>query len=206
VKNGTDARKRAVRPRDAASLIVVERQGGAVSVLMGRRAASHRFMPRQLVFPGGAVDRADFRTKAARALSPATASMLEKGARPSLARALAIAAARELAEETGLSLGQPPALDGLFYLCRATTPPASPIRFHARFLVVAAETLGGKLGGSGELEDLRFYAVEEGRLAGLSWITARVLEELATWLGLPETLRSGVRPSAVFRNRVRTEE
>jgi 8-oxo-dGTP pyrophosphatase MutT (NUDIX family) len=208
--SGKDGSEGGVAARDAASLIVLERRGEAASVLMGMRAAGHRFMPSRLVFPGGAVERGDFSAPAARGLAPATQAMLEKGAEPPLARALAMAAARELAEETGLSLGSPPALDGLFYLCRAITPPAAPIRFHARFLIVAAERLAGALGGSGELEGLRFYRLgdELGRSSGLGlpWITARVLEELAAWLALPEAGRCGVRPSALFRNRGREEE
>lgn len=198
-------RKPPARPRDAASLIVLARRNGAAAVLMGMRAAGHRFMPSRLVFPGGAVEPADLSAPVARALAPATAAMLEKGAEPRLARALAVAAARELEEETGLSLGHPPALDGFFFLCRAITPPSSPIRFHARFLIVAAERLAGSLGGSGELEGLQFYPLGNG-LAELPWITARVLEELASWLALPESARAATRPSAVFRGRVRAEE
>ena len=56
--------------------------------------------------------------------------------------------ARELLEETGFSLGSPPALDGLDYLCRAVTPPPGPVRFNARFLVVDAARLSGTLAGS----------------------------------------------------------
>jgi 8-oxo-dGTP pyrophosphatase MutT (NUDIX family) len=202
----TDAKRRAVRPRHAASVIVLRRGREGVELLMGTRAAGHRFMPNRLVFPGGGVDRADFGAESASALAPATATMLEKGAKPPMARALAIAAARELAEETGLSLGRPPALGGLLYLCRAITPPSSPIRFHARFLMVEAEGLEGALGGSGELEGLRFYKVGEALAAELPWVTARVIEEVGAWLLLPEEVRLATRPSAVFRARGRVEE
>lgn len=202
----TDAKRRAVRPRHAASVIVLRRGRESVELLMGMRAGSHRFMPNRLAFPGGGVERADFSAGVRDALLPVTAAMLEKGAKPALARALAIAAARELAEETGLSLGQPPALGGFFYLCRAITPPSSPIRFHARFLMVEAEGLAGTLGGSGELEGLRFYGMGEATLAELPWITARVIEELAVWLLLPEEARRAARKTAFFRNRGRAEE
>lgn len=195
-----------MRPRHAASMIVLRRGREDVALLMGTRAAGHRFMPNRLVFPGGGVERADFAVESASRLSPATAAMLEKGAKPRLARALAIAAARELAEETGLSLGSPPALGGLLYLCRAITPASSPIRFHARFLMVEAEGLEGALGGSGELEGLQFYGVGEAQAAGLPWITAQVIEEVAAWLRLPKEVRLAQRPSAVFRSRGRAEE
>ena len=36
---------RAVRPRDAASLIIVRTDGRRPRVLMGQRAAGHKFMP-----------------------------------------------------------------------------------------------------------------------------------------------------------------
>ncbi len=103
---------------------------------MGMRGAKHRFMPNRLVFPGGAVDRADLDAPSATPLSPQTEHLLRKSANARLAHGLGIAAARELREETGLSLGTPPHLDALHLLARAVTPPASPIRFNARFFVV----------------------------------------------------------------------
>lgn len=47
-----------MHPRHAASLILWRHSGqqaesGTVEVLMGMRAAGHRFMPNRLVFPGG---------------------------------------------------------------------------------------------------------------------------------------------------------
>lgn len=199
-------KKHAVRPRDAASLLAFRKERGGVEVLMGMRAAGHRFMPNRLVFPGGAVDRGDYTAPAAAELSPVTAAMLGKAARPRLARALAMAAARELREETGLSLGSPPALGVLFYLCRATTPPSLPIRFHARFLVVAADALEGSLGGSGELEGLRYYAIGDTALGELSPITSNVLAELQSWLSRTEAERCGAHLTARFRGMLRTEE
>ena len=68
---------------------------------MGLRHARHRFMPNVLVFPGGRVDRADHCAKAVSELPAFTRACLERQAPPSLARALGIAAARELEEETG---------------------------------------------------------------------------------------------------------
>ena len=51
--------QRAVRPRDAATLIIVRGDGINPRVLMGKRAASHKFMPNKFVFPGGKVDLHD---------------------------------------------------------------------------------------------------------------------------------------------------
>ncbi len=145
---------------------------------MGLRGAGHRFSPNRLVFPGGAVEPEDFDAPAATPLPDAVRAALERRAAPRLAAALAHAAARELLEETGLSLGAPPALGALAYLCRAVTPPGAPIRFNARFLMVAAARVGGVLGGSGELEALRFWPVAEAMAADLHPVQRGVLEQV----------------------------
>ncbi|HEX2943032.1 MAG TPA: NUDIX domain-containing protein, partial [Rhodopila sp.] len=131
-------RARAVRPKHAASLIVLRLRQDEPEMLMGTRGSKHRFMPNRLVFPGGRVDPADARAPCASALSARTQWALARNGGPRLAHALAAAAARELREETGLSLGDPPRLDVLHYLARAVTPPSSPSRFNARFRVVDA--------------------------------------------------------------------
>ena len=181
---------RAVRPRHAASLIVYRQNGDDVAMLMGMRGAKHRFMPNRLVFPGGAVDRADLDAPSATKLSPQTEHLLRKNANARLAHGLGIAAARELHEETGLSLGTPPRLDVLHLLARAVTPPASPIRFNARFFVVEARHISGTLGGDGELEELRYYAMREALALDLAMPTRRVLERLRIWLAMSETERA----------------
>lgn len=166
---------------------------------MGQRAAGHRFMPNRLVFPGGRVDLADRAAPAAAELRPDTRAALERRAPPRLARALAIAAARELEEETGLRLGgAAPHLDVLAYLCRAVTPAAQPIRFNARFLIAPAEVAEGRLQGSGELEDLAYRPLDEVLALPLAPITARVLVEFRAWLAMPEAERA-TRPLPFYR-------
>ena len=142
-------------------------EGGTPSVLMGQRSARHRFMPRALVFHGGRVDRADRAAEAPEV--------------PGLGRGFAAAALRETAEETGLS---PRGEVRLTYLCRLVTPPWLPIRFDARFLVAPAEAFSGILGGSGELERLRWVTLAEAAELELSEPTRVVLDELAAWLAL----------------------
>ncbi len=183
-------RPRAVRPRHAASLLVYRGTGDDVSVLMGMRGAKHRFMPNRLVFPGGAVDRADLDAPYATPLSAQTEHLLRKSANARLAHGLGIAAARELHEETGLNLGTPPHLHVLHLLARAVTPPPSPIRFNARFFAVDARHVSGTLGGDGELEGLRYYAMQEALALDLAMPTRRVLERLRLWLGLSEAERA----------------
>jgi 8-oxo-dGTP pyrophosphatase MutT (NUDIX family) len=186
----TPPRPRAVRPRHAASLIVYRGEGDDVAMLMGMRGARHRFMPNRLVFPGGAVDRADLEAPSATPLSPQTERLLRKSANARLAHGLGMAAARELHEETGLSLGAPPHLDVLYLLARAVTPPPSPIRFNARFFAVDARHVGGTLGGDGELEGLRFYPMHEALALDLAMPTRRVLERLRVWLAMDEPERA----------------
>jgi 8-oxo-dGTP pyrophosphatase MutT (NUDIX family) len=187
-----------VRARHAASLIVLRFENAEPHMLMGLRGAKHRFMPNRLVFPGGRVDRSDLTAPFATPLSPAARRALGKKANATLAHGLAAAAARELQEETGLSLGRPPRLDALHYLARAVTPPGLPIRFNARFLVVEARHVSGVLGGDGELEGLRFYGMTEALALPLALPTRRVLERLQQWLALPEAERDAATHTPVL--------
>jgi len=50
-----------VRPRDAATLILIDRSGERPRVLVGRRHDKVVFMPGKYVFPGGRVDPTDHR-------------------------------------------------------------------------------------------------------------------------------------------------
>jgi 8-oxo-dGTP pyrophosphatase MutT (NUDIX family) len=158
-------------------------------------------MPNRLVYPGGAVDRADLDAPCATPLSHHTERQLRKAATEQLAHGLGMAAARELEEETGLSLGSPPRLDGLEYLMRAVTPAASPIRFNARFLLVPEDAVSGTLGGDGELDNLRFYGMPEALALDLALPTRLVLERVAVWLGMTEAERKAVIHTPVLRDR-----
>lgn len=169
---------------------------------MGLRGAGHRFMPRRLVFPGGAVDPADRTAPAATEPDPATLAILARRAKPPLARALVFAAARELQEETGLSLGTPPRLHQIDYLCRAVTPPPSPIRFNARFLVAPAERAEGVPHDTHELEQVRFYAAAEVMALDVMLVTREVLKRLETFLTLSEPARRSRTEFAVFKRHV----
>ena len=173
---------RPVRPRHAASLLLWRRSNQGVELLMGRRHRDLRFMPGVLVFPGGRVDRGDHLSKPK--LSTETRRLLEMSATPSLASALAVCAARELHEETGLTLTR---LDTLHYLTRAITPADRAIRFHARFLVAEAAHAEGTIRGSGELEDVGFFALERLAEQPLARITAMIVEEFRAWLAAPQS-------------------
>jgi 8-oxo-dGTP pyrophosphatase MutT (NUDIX family) len=132
------------------------------------------------VFPGGRVDPADAKAPVFRDLMPEVATRLGRQA-----RAIGVAAIRETHEETGLVLGREvdgrleADLSGLDVLARAITPPESPIRFHARFLVARADTATGTLGGSGELVELGFRPLGEALRLPLADITEFILQDIA---------------------------
>lgn len=202
-KNPTpgDLTTRRILPRPAATLLLLDRTEGtsadAVKVLMGRRHRGHDFMPDKWVFPGGRVDRADFRTPVAADLSPAAASALAATlppGRPSLARALGVAAIRETWEEAGLALGEPratggplPDLSALEVVARAITPPYRPKRFDAVFFTADASRLHSKdrAGVSGELDEIAWFGLAKAMELDLPSVTRFILKELGARLGAP---------------------
>ena len=171
----------AVRPRDAASLVLLRDTPDGPEVLLGRRPATARFMPEVYVFPGGALEPEDHAAsglpEAFAGLPPAT-----DAATAALYPALVRCALRELHEETGLLLtagaltgpasaatgvwggyraaARRPGFAGLSLVFRAITPPSLPIRFDTRFFRADGGALEGRLRGSGELEDLAWRPVE----------------------------------------------
>lgn len=185
--------------RDAATLILYKSDPEGLRVLMGLRNAGHKFMPNKMVFPGGGVDREDHTAAVAAPLPEPAMARLRRGAAPDLAAALVHAAARELQEETGLSLGTPPDLSGLDYLSRAETPEGAPIRFNARFFVGPAELASGTLGGSGELESLDWYALEGLLQLEVPLVTRKMLLRLQEWHGMSAAERLS-RKALVYRN------
>src|ERR1700759_3866083 len=97
------------RPKDAATLILVDRSSTTPKVLVGKRHDKVVFMPGKFVFPGGRVDKADNRVPVAASIPKELEANLLKGSpkiAPSRARSLAVAAIREACEETGLCLGR----------------------------------------------------------------------------------------------------
>jgi len=189
-----------VRPRDAATLIIVR---GGTEVLLGVRNARHVFMPHRYVFPGGGVDPGDARVPCPIALQAGVMGQLTRSVSAARARALAMAAVRETFEETGLILGHRienpprtrsehwrlffqrgfvPALDKLGYFARAITPPGMVRRFDARFFTVDARHMSGEVRGNGELGDLRWVHLTEAPELPLAPITELVLGLLTSYL------------------------
>ncbi len=97
-----------MKPKDASTLILVDRAGSKPKVLMGRRNPKLKFMGGKFVFPGGRVDIADRSMSAFGALDERTEQALMKNAgrvTPSRARTLVLTAIRETFEETGILIG-----------------------------------------------------------------------------------------------------
>jgi len=194
-------------PRDAATLMLIDRAGAKPKVLLGRRHQGHKFMPGKYVFPGGRIEPLDRAMTAASELHADTqAKLLERVSAPSagLARGFALAAVREMAEETGLLLGvkrddapTAPADDwGVFtkahvhpdlaqiqFIARAITPPRRPRRFDTRFFTADATAIAHKIegvvGADSELVELVWVPIEDATHLDMPTITGVVLEELA---------------------------
>ncbi len=194
-----------IRPRNASTLVIVRKEGADLRVLMGKRHHSLKFMPGALVFPGGSVDKTDGIIPSFDEMAPQTARLLfahmrgPKSVRG--ARALAMAAIRELAEESGLLMGTRssarampqgweafsehgvlPGLSGLSVMARAITPPGPPRRFDTWFFVTTEERIAytpptGFL-PSGELEELQWIRPQDALQAGTREITRVMLVEL----------------------------
>ncbi|PST25253.1 NUDIX domain-containing protein [Mesorhizobium plurifarium] len=189
-----------VRTRDAASIMLLDRSGRHVRVLMGKRHSAHVFMPDLYVFPGGRRDPGDHRLKFAGDLHPAVLRSLRENEGRAItearARALALAAARELYEEAGVSLGRAhkrqeaalpflPDLSNLRYMARAITPPGLPRRFDTRFFAVfadEAEIDPSLVLESQELQDLQWIDVNDFSSLRVPEITAIILSDLRTGL------------------------
>jgi len=197
---------RVVRPRDAATLILIRRDRARPRVLMGRRHRGHDFMPDKWVFPGGRIDRADFRAPYESDLRPEVAVRLEKTTSPARARALALTAVRETFEEAGLLLAKPapariaagpwreflgqgalPDLSALDFVARAVTPPVSPKRFDARFFMAEAERLLSleRQADCGELDEIAWVELDEALALDLPSVTRFVLKEIPLRLADP---------------------
>jgi 8-oxo-dGTP pyrophosphatase MutT (NUDIX family) len=195
-----------VKPRDSATLILIDRAEQIPKVLLGRRHERHRFLPGKFVFPGGRIEPADRLMAASAALHERhAAKLMRRLKRPSLvkAAAFALAAVRETYEETGIMLGAPytgaiaappgpweafakagivPDLSAVHFVARAITPPNRPLRFDSRFFATDISAIArrddGFVGPDKELVELVWLPITEARQLDMPGITAVVLEEL----------------------------
>lgn len=194
------------RPKDAATLILLDRSGKIPKVLMGRRHQGHVFLPGKFVFPGGRVDPADRLMPVASPLDKRTvARLMRKMSEPSAAKArtFALTAIRETFEETGLLIGRKgnnsrkvpsgpwsefahanvvPDLATIHFIARAITPPRRPRRYDTRFFTADATAIAHRIenvvGPDAELVELVWKPIAEAQKLDLIAITQIVLRDL----------------------------
>lgn len=188
--------------RNAATVIVLRDRDTNPQILMGQRGAKAAFMPNKFVFPGGAVDAEDANIALARPLPDLCRQRLSEQSDAALAHPLAVAAVRELWEETGQILGQQgqwhdnppedwvtfaqtghlPSAHALQFVFRAITPPGRPRRFDARFFLLNAEELSSDIENfdqaCDELSHLQWVPLRKAREFDLPFITEVVLAEV----------------------------
>lgn len=190
-----------LRPKDAATLILIDRSGSEPKLLMGKRHQAHAFMPDTYVFPGGRRDRDDGRVPIADPLHPLVEAKLQcKMAKPASAyraQALAITAIRETQEEVGIFIGgegppcpQPgwaaftqrnlaPRLSTLRYVARAITPPRQKRRFDTRFFACFRDEIGSaEAESSNELLDVKWVGLSQGGSVNMPRITQAVIADI----------------------------
>ena len=68
-----------LKPKDAASLILIRRSKRTIRVLMGERHQKHTFLPGRFVFPGGGLDVGDLRVVIPTDLRPEIRSKVAAG-------------------------------------------------------------------------------------------------------------------------------
>ena len=198
-------RKPVVRPRDAASLILLRGEGRALEVLAGRRPLYVKFMPGVYVFPGGAIDPPDGIAWSVEARTETLGPKLARAAR---------AAMRETWEEAGVLIGRPggspsapsarapieraylerglmAAMDLLTYVGRAITPSHSFRRFNTRFFLGDGRNVFGEPMASEELEDVGWHPIGREALASFRDVTRFML---ARAIALREGTASGEAP------------
>ena len=203
----------AVKPREAATLVVV-RNGQQPTILMGKRASTHRFMPNKFVFPGGRLDPIDQHLKTPGELNTDVLERLRKSTRKDITdrklRGLALAAIRETYEETGLVVGRTatqqlgtqhatwrsylehgvePPLERMDFFARAITPAYQTRRFDTRFFMVHEEFIQNDpaqvVNTSGELNDIHWLTFAEARALDLPMVTRWAINIVETRIKLP---------------------
>jgi 8-oxo-dGTP pyrophosphatase MutT (NUDIX family) len=201
VTEAVRAKPTIVRPRDAASLILLRGEGRDLELLAGRRPGHVKFMPGVYVFPGGAIDREDnhrWRVETGGGHLP-----------PRLLRS-ARAALRETWEEVGVLVGRrgpAPAPSGLTpveaayaeygilaaigalsYVGRAITPTPVFRRFNTRFFVADGADVFGEPVSTEELEDVGWHPIGRRPLAPFRDVTQFMLARAIA-------LRAGTAPA-----------
>jgi 8-oxo-dGTP pyrophosphatase MutT (NUDIX family) len=203
-------KRNALRPRDAATLILFKHVRGQLRILIGQRRVDQVFLPGKYVFRAG---RLETHTSPAETPDPpgalqasdlAILAIGERAAKPLRPRALAIAALRETFEETGLFVGTVPRqaktgaqawsemlasgalpdLSAMRFVARAITPPGRPRRYDTRFFCAPSSAIGFEAERTdGELSNLGWLSLQELRELDLASITRSIVDDLDACMG-----------------------
>lgn len=202
-----------IRPRDAASLVLLRDTPDGLEVLLGRRPDSARFMPGVYVFPGGAIDPSDAEQSQAVGVSVlAWTALRETWEETGILHGRAMDQPRESAPECPCAdayraAGLAPDSTGIHYIARAITPPFRPIRFDTRFFLAEGALASGTLRASDELADVAWVAVRDALASDrVREVTKFVLTEAVDLHGSRKRLTMPDRtiPHMHFQDGVRT--
>lgn len=198
------AKPRIVRPRDAASLILLRGAGSDLELLAGRRPGHVKFMPGVWVFPGGAIDPEDrhpwgvesgvgsLPPRLARCARAALRETWEEVrvlvGRPAPADPPAAAAASLPIEAAYAKSGVTAAFDCLTYVGRAITPTLAFRRFNTRFFLADGDAVSGDPVSTDELEDVGWHPIGRRTLAPFADVTQFMLARAIA-------MRDGTAPS-----------
>lgn len=194
-------------------MILADRSAEYPRVLVGKRSSGHVFMPDVYVFPGGRRDPRDHALPFSADLHPFVIDKLRRSASRAKtvagARALALAAVRELEEETGLCFGtgherQGPDLSPLRYIVRAITPPGRVRRFDTRFFFCFTDEVGidpADIKDSTELHDLQWLDIRDSSGVNMAAITRMVLEDVTNFMIGDQPLQFESRVRLYFERR-----
>lgn len=195
----------ALRPRDAATLVILDVSHGHPRILIGKRHAKQVFAPGKFVFPGGGFEPDDAKLALGGELPATDCARLAydmKGTKsPARSRGLALTALRETFEETGILIGRPAAVDQssapaswtpylahgvvpdlteMQFIARAITPPGRPRRYDTRFFCVSAELIFRQVElNDGEFTETLWVTFDEARGCELHSMTRTIIDDLA---------------------------
>ena len=215
-----------IKPKDAASVIIIKYYRGKYYALMGRRPSDSKFMPGVYVFPGGALEKDDFYISKYYNLKNNLSNFKNKAYSNNHSMAIQLAAIRETAEETGLFLGKKrniininsfpkkniwskfytksliPEIDKLIFLGRAITPSFMKIRFHARFFIALSDNFEGEINSNGELEKLDWINIKNVKSMNIADVTEFMIEQVIRLEGnFKNILNNYKHPMFTWRNK-----
>ena len=192
-----------VTPKDAASLLLIDKQSSPYKILMGKRHQNNSFMPDVYVFPGGALEQSDInRTSSCPPdLHKQRFQFLSSRNKTVFQTALLWCALRETFEETGLNLfanfgfqthtnnarskqhNWQNLFENCVFLARAITPPSNKKRFDTRFFIYQLPDHVNKQTKTGdELVDLQWVSFQEALSLNLHVMTRVILEDLNDYM------------------------